>query len=99
MPATPRSISSAVVQLVGAVGLILIAVGAYHVYKGASKKFLKDPKRIEVSRAASNNTNITAFKVKTETRAKRETLRWLLRNYLVVTREIDEPERPPTSSA
>jgi superfamily II DNA/RNA helicase len=48
-----------------------------------AKKFLKTPKRIEVSRAASNNTNITAFKVKTESRAKRETLRWLLQNDLV----------------
>ncbi len=48
-----------------------------------AKKFLKTPKRIEVSRAASNNLNITAFKVKTETRAKRETLRWLLQNDLV----------------
>ena len=48
-----------------------------------AKKFLKSPKRIEVSRAASNNTNITAFKVKTESRKKRETLRWLLQNDLV----------------
>jgi len=48
-----------------------------------AKKFLKNPKRIEVSRAASNNTNITAFKVKTESRAKRDTLRWLLNNDLV----------------
>ena len=48
-----------------------------------AKKFLKNPKRIEVSRAASNNINITAFKVKTDSRAKRETLRWLLQNDLV----------------
>jgi superfamily II DNA/RNA helicase len=48
-----------------------------------AKKFLKSPKRIEVSRAASNNTNITAFKVRTESRKKRETLRWLLQNDLV----------------
>jgi superfamily II DNA/RNA helicase len=48
-----------------------------------AKKFLRNPKRIEVSRAASNNTNITAFKVRTETRAKRDTLRWLLQNDLV----------------
>lgn len=48
-----------------------------------AKKFLKSPKRIEVSRAASTNTDITSFKVKTETRAKRETLRWLLKNDLV----------------
>jgi len=48
-----------------------------------AKKFLKSPKRIEVSRAASNNVNITAFKVKTDSRAKRDTLRWLLQNDLV----------------
>ncbi len=48
-----------------------------------AKKFLRNPKRIEVSRAASNNINITAFKVRTETRAKRDTLRWLLQNDLV----------------
>jgi superfamily II DNA/RNA helicase len=50
-----------------------------------AKKFLKSPKRIEVSRAASTNKDITAFKVKTESRAKRETLRWLLRHDLVET--------------
>ncbi len=50
-----------------------------------AKKFLKSPKRIEVSRAASTNKDITAFKVKTEARAKRETLRWLLRHDLVET--------------
>ena len=48
-----------------------------------AKKFLRTPKRIEVSRAASNNTNITAFKIQTETRKKRETLRWLLQHDLV----------------
>ncbi|WP_375290450.1 DEAD/DEAH box helicase [Qipengyuania sp.] len=50
-----------------------------------TKKFLTSPKRIEVSRAASTNQDITAFKVKTENRAKRDTLRWLLRNDLVET--------------
>ena len=50
-----------------------------------AKKFLKNPKRIEVSRAASTNKDITAFKVKTESRAKRETLRWLLKHDLVET--------------
>ena len=41
-------------------------------------KFLNNPKRIEVSRAASTNENITAFKIATKPREKRETLRWLL---------------------
>ena len=50
-----------------------------------AKKFLKTPKRIEVSRAASTNKDITAFKVNTESRKKRETLRWLLQNDLVET--------------
>ncbi|MCR2834555.1 DEAD/DEAH box helicase [Parerythrobacter lacustris] len=50
-----------------------------------AKKFLNNPKRIEVSRAASTNADITAFKVLVETRQKRETLRWLLRNDLVET--------------
>jgi superfamily II DNA/RNA helicase len=50
-----------------------------------AKKFLKTPKRIEVSRAASTNKDITAFKVKTDTRKKRETLRWLLQHDLVET--------------
>lgn len=50
-----------------------------------AKKFLSNPKRIEVSRAASTNKDITAFKVETKTREKRETLRWLLRNDLVET--------------
>ncbi len=49
------------------------------------KKFLSNPKRIEVSRAASTNENITAFKIPVKTREKRETLRWLLRNDLVET--------------
>ncbi|MEN7536028.1 DEAD/DEAH box helicase [Aurantiacibacter flavus] len=50
-----------------------------------AKKFLSNPKRIEVSRAASTNQNITAFKIPVKTREKRETLRWLLRNDLVET--------------
>ena len=50
-----------------------------------AKKFLSNPKRIEVSRAASTNADITAFKVPVKARAKRETLRWLLRNDLVET--------------
>jgi superfamily II DNA/RNA helicase len=45
-----------------------------------AKKFLSNPKRIEVSRAASTNEDITAFKINVGTRQKRETLRWLLRN-------------------
>lgn len=50
-----------------------------------AKKFLTNPKRIEVSRAASTNADITAFKVPVKTRAKRETLRWFLENDLVET--------------
>ena len=50
-----------------------------------AKKFLDNPKRIEVSRAASTNKDITAFKVPVKSRQKRETLRWLLRNDLVET--------------
>ncbi|WP_126176629.1 DEAD/DEAH box helicase [Tsuneonella rigui] len=50
-----------------------------------AKKFLNNPKRIEVSRAASTNENITAFKVPVKSRDKRDTLRWLLRNDLVET--------------
>ena len=45
-----------------------------------AKKFLNNPKRIEVSRAASTNKDITAFKVPVGSRQKRETLRWLLRH-------------------
>ncbi|MFN3862925.1 MAG: DEAD/DEAH box helicase [Erythrobacter sp.] len=48
-----------------------------------AKKFLNNPKRIEVSRAASTNADITAFKVPVKARAKRETLRWFLENDLV----------------
>ena len=50
-----------------------------------AQKFLDNPKRIEVSRAASTNENITAFKIPVKPREKRETLRWLLRNDLVET--------------
>ena len=48
-------------------------------------KFLSNPKRIEVSRAASTNENITAFKVPVKNRQKRDTLEWLLRNDHVET--------------
>jgi superfamily II DNA/RNA helicase len=48
-----------------------------------AKKFLTNPKRIEVSRAASTNADITAFKVPVKSRSKRETLRWFLENDLV----------------
>jgi superfamily II DNA/RNA helicase len=50
-----------------------------------AKQFLNDPKRIEVSRAASTNENITAFKVATGARQKRDTLKWLLENDHVET--------------
>ena len=50
-----------------------------------AKKFLKNPKRIEVSRAATTNKDITAFKVPVGTRQKRETLRWLLNHDHVET--------------
>ena len=50
-----------------------------------AKKFLNNPKRIEVSRAATTNENIAAYKIPVKTREKRETLRWLLRNDLVDT--------------
>ena len=45
-----------------------------------SKTFLNDPKRIEVSRAASTNENITQFQVRVTDRQKREALRWFLGN-------------------
>ncbi len=45
-----------------------------------AKKFLNNPKRIEVTRAASTKEDITAFKVPVKARQKRDTLRWLLRN-------------------
>ena len=50
-----------------------------------SKTFLSNPKRIEVNRAASANENITAFKINVKSRAKRETLRWLLQHDQVET--------------
>ncbi|MEW4447709.1 DEAD/DEAH box helicase [Qipengyuania sp. JC766] len=50
-----------------------------------AKKFLNNPKRIEVTRAASTNANITAFKVPVKPRQKRDTLEWLLGNDLVET--------------
>ena len=50
-----------------------------------AKKFLNNPKRIEVGRRASNNENITAFKVPVKARDKRDTLRWFLKNDLVET--------------
>ena len=50
-----------------------------------AKQFLINPKRIEVSRAASTNENITAFKIPLKKREKSETLQWLLRNDLVET--------------
>ncbi len=46
--------------------------------KKLADKFLSNPKQIEVSRAASTNENITAFKIHVEQRKKRETLEWLL---------------------
>ncbi len=50
-----------------------------------AKKFLSNPKRIEVSRAASTNEDITAFKVPVKARQKRETIEWLLANDQVET--------------
>ncbi len=50
-----------------------------------AKTFLNNPKRIEVSRAASANENITAFKIPVKAREKRSTLKWLLKNDLVET--------------
>jgi superfamily II DNA/RNA helicase len=50
-----------------------------------SKKFLNNPKRIEVNRAASTNADITAFKVPVKSRSKKDTLRWFLENDLVET--------------
>ena len=48
-----------------------------------AKKFLNNPKRIEVNRAASTNADITAFKVPVKSRSKKDTLRWFLENDLV----------------
>ena len=50
-----------------------------------AKKFLDNPKRIEVSRAATTNKDITAFKVPVGARQKRSTLEWLLSNDMVET--------------
>ncbi|GMN03627.1 DEAD/DEAH box helicase [Erythrobacter sp. MTPC3] len=50
-----------------------------------AKKFLSNPKRIETTRAASTNADITAFKVPVKSRQKRETLKWLLQNDQVET--------------
>lgn len=50
-----------------------------------AKTFLSNPKRIEVSRAASTNKDITAFRINVKSRAKRETLRWLLQHDQVET--------------
>ncbi len=55
------------------------------VIKKLADKFLSNPKQIEVSRAASTNDNITAFKINVEQRKKRETLEWLLGNDHVET--------------
>jgi superfamily II DNA/RNA helicase len=45
-----------------------------------AKKFLNNPKRIEVSRRASTSENIAQHKVKLGQRQKAEALRWFLRN-------------------
>ncbi|WP_284125796.1 DEAD/DEAH box helicase [Parerythrobacter aestuarii] len=50
-----------------------------------AKTFMSNPKRIEVSRAATTNKDITAFKIPVGQRQKRETLRWLLRHDHVET--------------
>ncbi|MEE4155384.1 MAG: DEAD/DEAH box helicase [Erythrobacter sp.] len=50
-----------------------------------AKKFLNNPKRIETTRAATTNKDITAFKVPVKTQQKRETLRWLLEHDHVET--------------
>ena len=50
-----------------------------------AKKFMSNPKRIEVSRAATTNKDITAFKVPVGNRQKRDTLRWLLNHDHVET--------------
>ncbi len=48
--------------------------------KKLADKFMSDPKIIEVARPASTNTSITQWVVKVEPRAKRETLRAMLRD-------------------
>ncbi len=45
-----------------------------------SKQFMTDPKRIETTRAATTNKDITAFRVNVGARQKRDTLEWLLQN-------------------
>ena len=45
-----------------------------------AKKFLNNPKRIETTRAATTNADITAFKVPVKAKQKRDTLEWLLAN-------------------
>jgi superfamily II DNA/RNA helicase len=53
--------------------------------KKLADKFLTNPKYIEVSRPASNNTNIVQHKVMVPTRGKRDMLRHLLRTDNVTT--------------
>jgi len=48
------------------------------VIKKLADKFLNDPKRVEVARPATTNTNIKQFLVETTTMKKRETLRGLI---------------------
>ncbi|MDG2534983.1 DEAD/DEAH box helicase [Sphingomonas sp. HITSZ_GF] len=48
------------------------------VIKKLADKFLNDPKRVEVARPATTNTNITQYLIETSTMKKRETLRALL---------------------
>nr|WP_298930080.1 DEAD/DEAH box helicase [uncultured Erythrobacter sp.] len=50
-----------------------------------AKKFMSNPKRIETTRAATTNKDITAFKINVEQRKKRDTLEWLLNNDHVET--------------
>ncbi len=50
-----------------------------------AKKFLNNPKRIETTRAATTNKDITTFKIPVDARKKRDTLRWLLQNDHVET--------------
>jgi len=48
------------------------------VIKKLADKFLNDPKRVEVARPATTNTNITQFLIETTTMKKREVLRALI---------------------
>ena len=48
--------------------------------KKLADRFMSDPKMVEVARPASTNKSITQWAVKVEPRAKRETLRGLLRD-------------------